>query len=99
MLALFFIPLLCIAFWETNLDEDTNMYMKNWFSPSDENEEENPEFQDPEVKGEGGKVISKVPFADIVKRFPDTTVVRRHLRFVINAKRLTCHVILSFTER
>ena len=84
MLALFFVPLLFIAFFETNLDSNSNVFVRNWFSASDEGEEENPAHQNPEVKDEGGKVISKFPFADIVSRFPDTTVVSLLFLFITN---------------
>ena len=49
MLTLFFVPLLFIAFWETNLDTSTNKFMKSWFGASDEGEEDDPAVQDPEV--------------------------------------------------
>ena len=75
MTTLFFLPLLFIALWETNLDEDTNLYMKNLFSPTDEGDESDPNNQDPVVTNEQGRVISKVSFEDLIKTFPNTTVV------------------------
>ncbi|KAI5124740.1 hypothetical protein M0805_005375 [Coniferiporia weirii] len=74
MLALFFAPLLSIAFWESNLDTSTNKFMKNWFSPADEGEEDEPMNQDPEVNELDGMKICTVKFKDLVKSFPDMTV-------------------------
>lgn len=78
MLTLFFVPLLAIAFWETTLDTDTNLFMKNWFNPADEGEEDDPANQDPEVNEGDGSKICTVPFKDLVKEFPDATVVCSH---------------------
>ncbi|KLO16355.1 calcium activated cation channel [Schizopora paradoxa] len=72
MVVLFFVPLLLIAIWETNLDPTTNRYTKNWFLESDDCDAgEDPAIQDPEVEEDGGRTISKVPFEEIIKAFPD----------------------------
>jgi len=72
MIVLFFVPLLLIAFWETNLDPTTNRYTKNWFLESDDCDSgDEPAIQDPDVDEPGGRTISKVPFAEIIKAFPD----------------------------
>ena len=76
MMTLFFIPLVVVAFFESNLDTRKNMFMKVWFSAADEGEEDDPNNQDPEVHEEDADLkICKVKFADLVARFPDTTVV------------------------
>ena len=78
---LFFLPLMVIAFWEVTLDTNTNRFMKNWFSASDEGEEDDPQNQDPEVREPDGRMICKVPFKELVKNFPDATVVSHCLYF------------------
>lgn len=82
MLTLFFVPLLFIALWETNLDSSTNRYMKNWFSPADEGEEDDPANQDPEVSDADGMKICRVPFKDLVKEFPNAEVVSPPLLYL-----------------
>lgn len=74
MMVLFFIPLTALALFETTLDTTTNRFMKNWFGATEDGEEDDPENQDPDVDEEG-MVLSKVPFAELVKAFPNTQVV------------------------
>lgn len=81
MQTLFFVPLIFIAFWETNLDTNTNRLMKSWFSPTDEGEEEDPAVQNPEVSEADGLKICTVPFGELLKKLPDTTVVSRSLSY------------------
>ena len=66
MSTLFFPALLTIAFWETTLDSNTNMFMRSWFSPTEEGEENDPKNRDPEVDDPSGLKISKVSFDDLV---------------------------------
>ena len=66
MSTLFFPTLLVIAFWETNLDTDTNMFMKSWFSMTEEGEENDPKNRDPEVDDPSRMKISKVSFEELV---------------------------------
>ncbi|EMD40953.1 hypothetical protein CERSUDRAFT_111528 [Gelatoporia subvermispora B] len=76
MLVLFFFPLCIIALYEADLDPSKNKWVKDWLSHPDEGLEDNPQFQNPEVAPEDadrGLVISKVPFDELVKQFPDTT--------------------------
>jgi len=76
MLVLFFIPLSVIAVFEADLDPSKNRWVKDWLSHPDEGEEDDPQFQDPVVQGvdaDRGLKISKVPFEQLVKQFPDTT--------------------------
>jgi len=74
MLTLFTLPLVFIAFWETNLDTHNNKYMRNWFGATEEGEEDLPENQDPKVGDDDGLMISKVPFAELLKVFPNAHV-------------------------
>ncbi|KAM5535497.1 hypothetical protein V8D89_010834 [Ganoderma adspersum] len=72
----FFIPLCVIALFESQLDPSTHRWVKDWFSSPDDGGEDAPHFQDPVVTGEDaerGLRISKVPFSEIIKQFPDTT--------------------------
>ena len=74
----FFIPVCVIALFESQLDPSTHRWVKDWFSSPDEGGEDAPHFQDPVVTGEDaerGLQISKVPFSEIIKQFPDTTHV------------------------
>ena len=67
-----------IALFEAQLNPDKIHWVKDWFSSPDDGGEDAPHFQDPEVSGQDadrGLVISKVPFRDLVARFPDTTHV------------------------
>ncbi|KAJ7682507.1 calcium activated cation channel [Mycena polygramma] len=71
----FFIPLTLIAFYESVTDgEEKHAWMKRWLSGNDEGEEDRPEYRDPEVDEANGmgRIISKVPFEELVKEFPNT---------------------------
>jgi len=48
--------------------------MKNWLRGNDEADDDQLENRDPEVEGE--LQITKVPFAQLVKAFPNTQQVR-----------------------
>lgn len=79
MTTLFFVPLVVISVYEAELDPSKNKWVKDWLSHPDQGSDDNPEYQDPVVDGEDadkGLVISKIPFAEIIKVFPDTTHVR-----------------------
>jgi len=76
MSVLFFIPLSVIAVYEAELDPAKNKWVKDWLSHPDEGLVGSAEYQDPEVDGEDatkGLKISVVPFAELIKVFPDTT--------------------------
>jgi hypothetical protein len=76
MMTIFFIPLVFVAFFESNLDTSKNNFMKVWFSAADEGEEDDPNNQDPETNEDDPNLkICKVKFADLVAKLPDTTVV------------------------
>lgn len=76
MRILFAIPLTCIAVYEAYLDPRHNKLTKAWLEPNEETDEDNPECQNPHVDDEDGMEISKVPFDDLVKAFPNTGIVR-----------------------
>ncbi|KAF9464883.1 hypothetical protein BDZ94DRAFT_1296902 [Collybia nuda] len=81
---LFFIPLATIAFYESTFDTQKHSWMKNWLRGDDEGEQDYPATRDPDVDDDGcqGMVISKVPFDELVKVFPnlqqssETTILR-----------------------
>ncbi|TCD69242.1 hypothetical protein EIP91_008345 [Steccherinum ochraceum] len=76
MSVLFCVPLSVIALYEAELDPAKNKWMKDWLSHPDEGLVGSAEYQDPEVDGEDaakGLHISTVPFAELVKVFPDVT--------------------------
>ena len=78
MMVLFFIPLVMIAIYETQLDPSKNHWVNEWLSHPDQGPEDRPEYRDPVVDGsdaDKGIKISTVPFDELVKVFPDTTLV------------------------
>ncbi|KAJ3997676.1 hypothetical protein F5050DRAFT_1806592 [Lentinula boryana] len=75
MSVLFFIPLTVIAFYETVFTRQENDWMTNWLHGDNEGDNAYPESRDPEVDGsdaDTGLRISKVPFTELVKVFPNT---------------------------
>lgn len=79
----FFIPLAMIALFESTVGNDQKQtWMKNWLRGNDEGAEDYPESRDPEVDDdEDGLKISKVPFSELVKVFPNTAQVRHSCPF------------------
>ena len=80
MTVLFFIPMIVIALHESA------PWKKNWLddfidgTPLDA--DDSPAARDPDVDGEDGSngiVISRVPFSDLVKVFPNTHEVSRNV--------------------
>ncbi|KAI0068594.1 calcium activated cation channel [Artomyces pyxidatus] len=73
MTVLFFIPLTIFALYET-----TSVSRTRWledFLTAPMEDDDNPSARDPEVEGEDadrGLVISKVPFSELIKVFPNT---------------------------
>lgn len=76
MRVVFFIPLSIIAFFESTSAEPKNRWMSSFMNGSTvEEDEEDPAVRDPEVGGEDGEnglKISKVPFEELIKVFPNT---------------------------
>jgi hypothetical protein len=77
MRILFFIPMICIGLFEAVSDPKRNLWLRDWVHVpiiSDDNAD----ARDPRVTGkdsERGLVISKIPFAELIKEFPKTTMV------------------------
>ncbi|KAG8716244.1 hypothetical protein FRC11_006638 [Ceratobasidium sp. 423] len=72
MFVVFFIPLIMIALFEAQLDTRRNVFMRNMFNVTQDGEDEDPENRDPQVTDEGGHVISKKSFDELVKAFPNS---------------------------
>lgn len=76
MSVLFFIPLTFIAFFESTVGKEQNAWVNNWLRGDDEGAADYPEVRDPDVNDDdAGRKISKVPYDELVKMFPDTTQV------------------------
>lgn len=74
----FFIPMTCIGLFEVVFDPRRNIWLKDWVHVTIASAG-TPDAKDPEVAGEDaerGLIISKVPFAELIKEFPKTTMVR-----------------------
>lgn len=78
MTVLFFVPLVAISVFEAELDPSKNKWVKDWLANPDQGMDDSPEARDPEVDGVDADrlTISRVPFEELVKVFPDTTHVR-----------------------
>ncbi|KAF5358902.1 hypothetical protein D9758_004822 [Tetrapyrgos nigripes] len=74
MRIMFFIPLTLIALSETFQEEEAR-WVKNWLSGDNQGDDNYDKHRDPEPSEDdarGGLSISKVPFAELVKVFPNT---------------------------
>lgn len=74
---IFFVPLTLIALFETS--NMTKSWMIHWLRSDEDVDTDNPVVLDPVVEGpdaDQGFEISKVPFDELVKRFPNTEQVR-----------------------
>ncbi|KAG8939458.1 hypothetical protein FRC04_006573 [Tulasnella sp. 424] len=54
------------------LDVRASLVIRNLYDGVDEGEEEDPKNQDPEPDRENGMEMSRVPFSDLVKDFPNS---------------------------
>ncbi|KAF9481831.1 calcium activated cation channel [Pholiota conissans] len=72
---IFFFPLVFIAFFESTFDRQKHTWMDTWFRGNDEGEEDSPVARNPEVDDPNCPEleISKVPFEELIKVFPNTT--------------------------
>jgi hypothetical protein len=73
MTALFFIPMAIVALYESSPSK--NRWLENFMTGPPLDEIDSAAARDPEVDGadaENGLVISKVPFSELVKVFPNT---------------------------
>jgi hypothetical protein len=76
---IFFIPLSVIALHEAARETKRGSWMEHWFLGNEnEQEPDSPQIRNPEVDDPGcpGKQISRVPFEELIKVFPNTQQVR-----------------------
>lgn len=73
---MFCVPLALIALYEASLGEQQNTWMTKWLSSDNQGDEDYPETRDPEVNEPDGLKITKVPFEELIKVFPNTQQVR-----------------------
>lgn len=69
-----------IALYEATLDPRKNAFTHAWFEANEEEDDDDPEYQDPEVDEENGK-ISTTKFNELIKDFPNTSQVRNTTNF------------------
>ena len=80
MVVVFFIPMVCIGLLEAMFDPNRNVWLRDWVH-STITSDNTTDARDPKVTGkdaEKGLVISKIPFTELIKEFPKTTMVRVH---------------------
>jgi hypothetical protein len=80
MLVLFFVPMALISFVEAVVDPNRNLWLRDWVHTAIASGD-TPDARDPKVTGkdaERGLVISKIPFSELIKEFPRTTMVSLH---------------------
>jgi hypothetical protein len=89
MITIFFIPLAMIAFYEASFHPE-NAWTKNWLRGIDDIEEDSPQIRDPDVPDEecDGRKISRVPYEELIKVFPDTQQVSISLWYKQRLERL-----------
>ena len=78
MRVFFFIPMICIGLFEAVFDPGRNIWLRDWVHVTITSVD-TADAKDPKVTGkdaEGGLVMSKIPFAELIKEFPRTTMVR-----------------------
>jgi len=76
MLVLFFVPMALISFVEAVVDPNRNVWLRDWVHTAIASGD-TPDARDPKVIGkdaERGLVISKIPFTELIKEFPRTTM-------------------------
>jgi hypothetical protein len=100
MSIIFFIPLVLIALFQSIFDRRKHSWMENWFRGNDEGVEDTPEYRDPVVNDPqcAGLQISTVPFSELIKVFPNTSVVRFIFISVGKVQRVDSAVDVSSRE-
>lgn len=74
---IFFIPLSIISVFETSRETKRESWMEQWLLGHENGEEDSPQIRNPEVDDPTcpGKQISRVPFEELIKVFPNTQQV------------------------
>lgn len=78
MSVIFFVPLTMVAFYETVIKRRKRDWMTNWLHDDSQGDELYSESRDPDVDAvdaAAGLSISKVPFTELIKVFPNTEQV------------------------
>jgi len=73
MTIIFFIPLVCIALWESQVVHNRGGMLHEYFNEPITEDDDDPKIQNPDSDDAGGQ-ISKVDFDTLVRVFPNTTV-------------------------
>ncbi|KAK2466056.1 hypothetical protein APHAL10511_001698 [Amanita phalloides] len=74
MTVIFFIPLSIIALYETARERKRGSWMEHWLAGYENGQEDSPQIRNPSVNDPAcpGKEISRVPFEELIKVFPNT---------------------------
>ncbi|KAG9037681.1 hypothetical protein FRB95_004527 [Tulasnella sp. JGI-2019a] len=72
MSVVFCLPLMIISLWEAQLSARSSKFMSQIFNTTEDGEEDDPHRRDPSTENEDGMEISKTPFEELVKVFPNT---------------------------
>ena len=96
---IFFIPLALIAFFESTFDKQGHAWIETWFRGEYEGSEDRPENRNPQVNDPNreGLEISKVPFEELIKVFPNTGQVG--FPFVLSSQMVINKFICSRVKR
>ena len=75
MTVIFFIPLSMIALYEARREAKRGSWLEYWLFGGENGMEDSPQIRNPEIDDPKcpGKQISKVPFEELIKVFPNTT--------------------------
>ncbi|KAG8881203.1 hypothetical protein FRB97_009772 [Tulasnella sp. 331] len=72
MSVVFCVPLMIIALWESQLSARSSALLSHVFDSLEDGEEDDPGRKDPSTENEDGMEISRTPFDELIKRFPNT---------------------------
>ena len=73
MSTIFFVPLVFIAFFESQISHAKSAMVREYFSGPPPDDDGDPKIEDPSVDDDEGE-ISKISFEDLVSKFPNTAV-------------------------
>lgn len=90
MTFIFGIPLMLIAFWESVLENGNRSFIKDWFGPVADEEEDNPAVQDPIMDDEPSGKITITPFAELIKVFPNANLASVALVLLLSLVDILC---------
>ncbi|WVR03896.1 hypothetical protein IAU60_000895 [Kwoniella sp. DSM 27419] len=74
MSTIFFIPLMLIALFETQIAHSRSQRVRAYFSGPPPDEEGDPKVEDPSCEDDDEGEITKIKFAELVKVFPNTAL-------------------------